>query len=800
MHPKYLRILEYPKILEQLAGHTAFSASQALALVLTPSNDLEIVRRRQAETLEASSLLDTGFSAGIGGARDVRPLLEDVRRGITLLPAQLLDIKATLLSGRSLRNAINKVAGQFPLLAEMAGRIEECAGLVAELSRCLDERGEVLDDASPALARIRRDLRLAHARLLEHLNRLLSGPDTAQYLQEAIITQRNGRYVIPVKAEFKGRIPGLVHDQSGSGATLFVEPLATVELNNQWRSLQSQEEEEIHRILAALSERVNREGASIERTVSALADLDLALAKAKYARAIRARAPILTGFSRPRGAEINHPGVTLDLRQARHPLLDPQTVVPIDVRLGPDYFILVITGPNTGGKTVSLKTVGLLAAMAQAGLFIPAQDDSQLSVFDNIFADIGDEQSIEQSLSTFSSHMTNIVEILEQADSHSLVLLDELGAGTDPEEGSALARAILSHLARRGITTLATTHYSELKVYAHSTPGVQNASVEFDVETLSPTFKLTIGLPGRSNAFAIARRLGLSNGIVEEAAGMVSSESLEAESLLAGIKEAQRQALEERSRAAQERQEAERLRRELNEKLAEIEAARRDVLDEARRQARAELDALRLELEQMRAQAKETLQAATRAGELATLDRIEETVEQAAESYQPLETEPAPAEAGPWVLPQVGDTVWVDGLNVLAEVTELSGEEVEVQAGSFRVRVPTRSVVVRHHAPAPASEPSEPARRPALNAPRPPLELDLRGLRAEEALIDLDRYLNDAVLSDLPWARIVHGKGTGALRQAVRAHLSAHPLVASYRAGDDKEGGDGVTVVTFSRS
>jgi DNA mismatch repair protein MutS2 len=800
MHPKYLRILEYPKILEQLAGHTAFSASQALALALTPSNDLEIVRRRQAETLEASSLLDTGFSAGIGGARDVRALLEDVRRGITLLPAQLLDIKATLLSGRSLRNAINKVAGQFPLLAEMAGRIEECAGLVAELSRCLDERGEVLDDASPALARIRRDLRLAHARLLEHLNRLLSGPDTAQYLQEAIITQRNGRYVIPVKAEFKGRIPGLVHDQSGSGATLFVEPLATVELNNQWRSLQSQEEEEIHRILAALSERVNREGASIERTVSALADLDLALAKAKYARAIRARAPIITGFSRPRGAEINHPGVTLDLRQARHPLLDPQTVVPIDVRLGPDYFILVITGPNTGGKTISLKTVGLLAAMAQAGLFIPAQDDSQLSVFDNIFADIGDEQSIEQSLSTFSSHMTNIVEILEQADSHSLVLLDELGAGTDPEEGSALARAILSHLVRRGITTLATTHYSELKVYAHSTPGVQNASVEFDVETLSPTFKLTIGLPGRSNAFAIARRLGLSNGIVEEAAGMVSSESLEAESLLAGIKEAQRQALEERSRAAQERQEAERLRRELNEKLAEIEAARRDVLDEARRQARAELDALRLELEQMRAQAKETLQAATRAGELATLDRIEETVEQAAESYQPLETEPAPAEAGPWVLPQVGDTVWVDGLNVLAEVTELSGEEVEVQAGSFRVRVPTRSVVVRHHAPAPASEPSEPARRPALNAPRPPLELDLRGLRAEEALIDLDRYLNDAVLSDLPWARIVHGKGTGALRQAVRAHLSAHPLVASYRAGDDKEGGDGVTVVTFSRS
>lgn len=801
MDPKYLRTLELPKILQQLAAHTSFSASHELALNLSPATDLDEVRRRQEETMEAGALLALKAGLSIGGARDVRPLLNDSRRGAILLPLQLLDIKATLLSGRVLRTTITRLRAQFPRLAEIAGRIEDCAHVVAEIRRCINERGEVVDDASPNLTLIRRELRLAHDWLMDRLNRLVTSPENAPFLQEALITQRGGRYVIPLKAECKGRIPGLIHDQSASGATLFIEPLATVELNNQWRELQLQEENEIRRILAGLSELVAQEADLIERTVEALAELDLAFAKAKYAQTLKAVSPILVPFSRPRASEekgIQHPGTTIDLRKARHPLLNPATVVPIDVHLGPDYFVLVITGPNTGGKTVALKTVGLLAAMAQAGLAIPVEEGSRLSVFDGIYADIGDEQSIEQSLSTFSSHMTNIVDILRRATPQSLVLLDELGAGTDPEEGSALARAILSHVVQRSITTFATTHYSELKIYAHITPGVQNASVEFDPETLSPTYELTIGLPGRSNAFAIARRLGLPAEIIDHAAGMVSSESLQAESLLAQIKETQRQILLEQQRAAIAREEAERLRQELEGKLREIEAARQEIFEEARQQAHQELAALREELRQIRAQARMAWSSAAGSEALARLSELRQSLEKVEEEWEAREPAPSTWEPTSWTPPQVGDMVWVEGLNVTGEVIAVAGEEVEVQAGAFRARVPLHSVVVRPRSAAAPLE-SRPSKRPKPAGSHPPLELDLRGLRVEEALLRLEKYLDDAFLSDLPWVRIVHGKGTGALRHAVRERLSEHPHVASFRAGEAGEGGDGVTVVTFAR-
>ena len=477
MDTKYLQTLEFPKILERLSQHTAFSAGRDLALALKPSPDLEEAQQRQRETSEARKLLEAKTDLSLGGARDVRPLLKSAGLRAILLPAELLDIRATLVSGRTLKRTITRLAAQFPLLAAKASRIEECAHVVAEISRCISDRGEVVDEASQSLARIRRDLKEAHERLLDRLNRIVASPANASFLQEPLVTQRGGRYVILLKAEFKGRIPGVVHDQSASGATLFIEPLATVELNNRWRELQLEEEREIQRILAALSALVAEEGAFIECTVQVLAELDLAFAKAKYADEIQGVEPQLVPFKvvRAKGQRatpsVQHPGATIQLQKARHPLLDPATVVPIDVHLDDNYFILVITGPNTGGKTVSLKTVGLLGLMAQAGLHIPTEESSALSVFSGIYADIGDEQSIEQNLSTFSSHTTNIINILGKADSHSLVLLDELGAGTDPSEGSALARAILSHFLRQRITTLVATHYPELKVYAHATPG-----------------------------------------------------------------------------------------------------------------------------------------------------------------------------------------------------------------------------------------------------------------------------------------------------------------------------------------
>ncbi|MGC8838165.1 MAG: endonuclease MutS2 [Anaerolineae bacterium] len=788
MDDSYLDLLEFPKILAQLARHTSFSAGRELALALRPTTSLTEARARQEETREARQFLATS-PITLGGARDVRPLLDRAVRRAMLLPAELLDIRQTLLVARTLRRNLVRSSGQFPRLAEVASRLEECAHVVAAVGAALNEKGEVLDTASPRLAEIRRDLRAAHERLLERLQRMVASPEVAPFLQEPLVTQRHGRYVIPLRAEFKGRVPGLVHDQSASGATLFIEPLATVELNNQWRELQLQEEQEVDRILLGLTDLVAEEAPFIQQTVEALAELDLIFAKARYAEAIRGVEPHLVPFrQRQEDEAVPHPGSVIELWQARHPLLDPEKVVPIDIYLGDDYFVLVLTGPNTGGKTVTLKTVGLLAAMAQAGLAIPAAEGSRLTVFNGIYADIGDEQSIEQSLSTFSSHMGRIIRILQEADSRSLVLLDELGAGTDPVEGSALARAILSHLVARRITTLATTHYSELKVYAHKTPGVQNASVEFDPETLAPTYEVTIGLPGRSNAFAIARRLGLDPAIVQEAQGMVSPDVLEAESLLADIKEAQREALRAREAAARERAEAEALRRELAQRLAEVERARREVLQKAREEAVREVEEVRRELARLRRLWQRG--PAPQLPPAEDLEAAEERLEDLLEELAPIRTKPA---LGLPFQPRPGDRVWVPSLRMAGEVAHVDEGEAEVQVGSFRVRVPVEDLE--------AQSEGEPLKGPArvelrgLGAGAVPAELNCRGLTVEEALEQVGKYLDRAFLAGLPQVRIIHGKGTGALRRAVREELARHPLVASFRPGARHEGGDGATVV-----
>ena len=785
MESKYLLTLEYDKILERLAQHTSFSAGRELALALLPSTEASEVRRRQQETSEARALLDLRPDISLGGARDIRPLVGRARLGVTLLPSDLLEVRDTLVSARTLKRTIARLSQQFPLLSGLALWLEECTDLVNEIGRCINDRGEVVDTASPRLARIRQELAGARDRLLERLQHLLASADVAPYLQEAIITQRSGRYVIPIRAEAKGRVPGIVHDESASGATLFIEPLATVELNNRWRELEIEERHEIERILRALSDQVAENGAAIERTVEVLARLDLALAKGRYSHELRAVAPRLWVPGQPVGEP--KPKAPLTLLRARHPLLPAETVVPIDVWLGGDFSVLVVTGPNTGGKTVTLKTVGLLSLMHQAGLHLPVDADSILPVFSGVYADIGDEQSIEQNLSTFSSHMTTIIDILRQAGPGSLVLLDELGAGTDPVEGAALAQAIIRALLARQVLAIATTHYSDLKLFAYSTPGVSNASVEFDVETLSPTFELTIGLPGRSNALAIAERLGLPRELIEEARALVAPEDRQADTLLAEIKEAREAAQVALQEAQQARAQAEEERQALARELAAIDETRRQAIEEARAQIQRELEAVRTELRSISAG-------------LATETLTQDWLRQASERVRQLEKEALPAPPPPPPPPpsgpiEVGDTVLVTNLGQVGELVSLANGEAEVQIGSFRLRTRADALELRHRR---AHKTTSPPQVPRVNVPSPGLELDLRGQRVEEALPRLDKYLDNAYLAGLPYVRIIHGKGTGTLRQVVREALAQHPLIASYRPGEREEGGDGVTVATLA--
>jgi DNA mismatch repair protein MutS2 len=803
MDSRSLHVLEFEKIRDRLAAFASFSLGVERCRDLMPTDDIRLAREWQAETREARRLIEEKSDVHLGGVHDLRPLTEQALRASPLLPVDLNHVRYTLQRARSLQRTLGRLSEQFPYVADVAARISVPQDVVDEIGRCIDERGEVLDSASETLARVRRELREAHGRLMEKLQRLIGAPTNQPFLQEAIITQRQGRYVIPLRAEFKGRIPGLVHDQSGSGATVFIEPLAVVDLNNKWRESQLAEEEEIRRILTALTERIADAAGPIRRTVEALGDLDLIFAKARYANEVRATEPELVPFRSDTSARpaqdpqtgFDHPGSTIRLFQARHPLLDPLTVVPVDIYLDDDYFVLVITGPNTGGKTVTLKTTGLLTLMAQAGLAIPAADGSALSVFEQVFADIGDEQSIEQSLSTFSSHMTHIVEILEGADSRSLVLLDELGAGTDPEEGAALAQALLDTVLARSITTLATTHYSELKVFAHSTPSVSNASVEFDIETLSPTYKLSIGLPGRSNAFAIAQRLGLSSEIVTRAEALVSPGSLEAEAMLAEIKRARESALAAESEAKAAQRHTEALNADLHYRLAKAEEARREVVSEARRQAQGELEAIRGEIAEWRSRMPAAGGEATppdRGRHQAWLAEAEAILSQRARETQPLPPLAAPEPViidGPL---QAGDQVWVPSLGASGEVAVVGAHDVEIKVGSFRLKLAQSRVELRQRGEQLAMQVHSAGSLPQPSSPG--MELDLRGLTVDDMLIELDRYLDTAYLAGLPFVRLIHGKGTGALRQAVRDELRGHPLVSEFRPGDSAEGGEGVTV------
>ncbi|WP_322798149.1 endonuclease MutS2 [Thermoflexus sp.] len=778
-----LNTLEWPKILERLAAFTAFPWSAEKARALRPSTDLAEVQARLAETEEARRLLALEPGLDLGGVRDLRPLLKAASHGATLAPADLLAARDTIQAARRIRRLLLRRADGLPHLARHAGRMQEFPELEAEIERCLDEAGEVKDDASPTLRNLRMEIRRLTHELQARLQGYLTDPRYAPYLQEPLITMRGGRFVLPVKAEHKGKIPGLVHDSSASGATLFIEPLPIVEMGNRLRALQAQEEKEVARILAALSAAVGARAEGIWLTLEALADLDLALAKARYAIALRAERPEIVPW--PEEPPEERTASPLWLRQARHPLLDPQRVVPIDVTPDPFTFILVLTGPNTGGKTVTLKTVGLLAVMAQSGLHIPAAEGSRLPVFDGIYADIGDEQSIEQNLSTFSAHLLNILGFLESATARSLALLDELGAGTDPMEGAALARAILEHFHARKTTTLVATHFPELKLWAQTTPGAINASMEFDPETLAPTYRLRIGLPGRSNAFLIARRLGMPEALIDRAQGYISPQALRLEALLAEAERLRAEAARAHEEAKRARAVAQALESEWRERLAQIEAERERILREAREQIEALLQEAREEIERirrpLRAMHQAEVEAARRRLE-ALQARMRETLARAA---SPMEAPAEPAFA-------VGDRVWVRPLQMEGEILSLEGEEADVQVGRWRLRMALVDLE-RRERPQPA--PSTPAPATALRPPQVPLDFDLRGMRVEEALPALEKFLDEAFLAGMPFVRIIHGKGTGALRRAVRERLKTHPHVESMEPTPD----DGATIVRFAR-
>jgi DNA mismatch repair protein MutS2 len=787
-----LRALEFAAITERLATLTAFEPSRELARELIPLADAAHVALLQDQTDEAARLLDDQAQASIGGARDVRQPLERAARGGRLAASELLDLAVTLDATERFAGRLRSWGG--PHLAALRDELDPAPELAARIARSVDEAGEVLDSASPELAAIRKRLRTAQDRVRERLNAMLRSSTMAGLIGEPIVTVRAGRYVIPIRAEAKGRVKGIVHDQSASGATLFVEPLTVVELNNTWTEATLAEQAEEERILEALSREVEARAESLRASLHALARADLWLARARLGEQMDAVRPALADDA-------------AELLSARHPLLG-EGAVPIDLRIGDrfGYRALVVTGPNTGGKTVSLKTLGLLSLMHQAGLRVPAASGARLPVFAHVMADIGDEQSIAQSLSTFSSHLRNVVRFVAAAGPSTLVLLDEVGAGTDPAEGSALAMAIVARLLDAGAMVAATTHYAELKTFATEHPGVSNAAVEFDVTTLRPTYRLTIGLPGKSQAFAIAERLGLPAEILSDARQRISIEHASMEETLAAIARAQEEqaaALEaassERAKAAEERQRAEsgvaRARREAGEILADARRAADDLLARVER----EVADTRRELSRQRNMAGG--RGAANAAALEALGR--RTAERRAEPSPAAEPRPEAdpsTDDGGGPQPRVGLFGRSRTLGSTGRIVEISGRtgRVTIETEGARLVIPSDDVEV---VPEPISGPTprdlaaEELRRRAAARVSP--SIDLHGERVEAALERLTSYLDDALLAGLDSAVIVHGVGTGALRRAVREALREHPRVRGFRGGRKDEGGEGATVAEF---
>lgn len=784
MDERTLRTLEFAKIKEMLAERTATSLGREVVESLAPATDFLEVQHRQAETSEARRLYEAGRSIPLGGLHDLRPHVQRAVRGGMLEPGDLLEVADTAASSRRLKRFLEQQEG-VPILTALSRMLGTFDHLEAEIRRAIDEAGEVRDDASPALAEIRRSKRILQNRMKERLEAFVRGP-AARYLQDPIVTIREGRFVVPVKIEYRAQVPGIVHDQSASGSTLFIEPMEIVEMNNDLRELALKEREEVARILTRLSGLVARDADALLDTLQAVAQIDFASAKGRLSLDLDCVEPEL----------VREP--ILEIRKGRHPLLKGR-VVPIDVHIGIAFDTLVITGPNTGGKTVALKTMGLFALMAQAGLHLPAAPGTRVGVFQQVFVDIGDEQSIEQSLSTFSGHMTNIIRILDALDGPALVLLDELGAGTDPTEGAALAMSILEHLHRRGAKTVATTHYSELKTFAYTRARVENASVEFDVETLQPTYRLLIGVPGSSNAFEISRRLGLSPHIVDRARQFLTREQERVEDLIQGIHATRAELEKELAEARRLRAEAQRMREEYERRYGDAQRKAAEVVEKARAQAQQILATARREAEAVIAELKQALREQREAERLQAIQSARDRLARARAAVEPTEEELRARRKGE--VPQglkPGDRVRIVSLDttgyVLAE-PDAQGN-VLVQAGIIKMTVALEDLERAEEEP-PAAAAGGRTRARALGAAKARAispEIDLRGLMVDEALERVDKFLDDAVLAGLDQVRIIHGKGTGALRKAVTEALRHDRRVVSYRLGGVGEGGDGVTV------
>ncbi len=789
MNSKVLRVLEYNKIIERLTDKATSEQGRKLTAALEPMTDLEAIRKAQTETADALGYLLRKGSTSFGGNKDLGMCIRSLEIGSTLSIAELLRIAAFLENVNRIKSYGRKEREDTPAdsLDEYFESLEPLTPLSNEIRRCILSEEEIADDASPALKKIRRSMAIANDRIHSQLASMISG-SCRTYLQDAVVTMRNNRYCIPVKSEYKGQVQGMVHDQSSTGSTFFIEPAAVVNLNNELRELEIKEQEEIAVILADLSAQAGAYTELLTGNQKAMTALDFIFAKAALALEQNATMPVFNTEHQIR------------IRQGRHPLLDKKKVVPIDIQLGIDFDLLVITGPNTGGKTVSLKTVGILTLMGQAGLHIPALDRSELSIFEEVYADIGDEQSIEQSLSTFSSHMTNIVSILQQADGGSLCLFDELGAGTDPTEGAALAISVLDHLHGRGIRTMATTHYSELKVYALSTPFVENASCEFSVETLRPTYRLLIGIPGKSNAFAISSKLGLPDHIIEDAKRHITEDKESFEDLLANLENSRVTIEKERLEIAGYKEEVKALKQKLEAKQEKIDQAKEKILRQANEEAREILrNAKELADETIRVFQKAEAGISIKDLEKSrqkVRDKISEKNEKLTlKNDKPTHKVLKPTQIKP------GDSVKVVSMGLKGTVSSLPDKNgnLFVQCGIIRSKVSLNDLVLIEEETINTGkmQRSSSGKLKMSKSYSISTEINLLGRTVDEALSELDKYLDDAYLAHLPSVRVVHGKGTGALRNAVHNYLRKNRVVKNYRLGEYGEGDAGVTIVEF---
>ena len=790
MNSKVLKTLEYEKIIEHLVSFAGSVPGKELCQKLLPSSDIEEIRTMQQETSLALSMIFQKGSVSFSGITDIRGSLKRLEVGSILNPKEILQICRLLeVCNRVKAYSRKESTEEEPnALDIMFDDLQPLTPVASEIRRCILSEDEISDDASSTLKSIRRSMGQINDKVHAQLASMVNGSDRT-YLQDAVVTMRNGRYCLPVKSEYRGQIPGMIHDQSSTGSTIFVEPMAVMQLNNQLRELEIQEEKEIEVILANLSSQAAEYSEILDTDLMLLTKLDFIFARAQLSKSYNGSEPIF-----------NENGI-INIKKGRHPLLDKKSVVPIDIRIGKDFELLIITGPNTGGKTVSLKTVGLFTLMGQAGLHIPAFDKSELAVFTEVFADIGDEQSIEQSLSTFSAHMTNIVSILEKADEHSLVLFDELCSGTDPTEGAALAISILSSLHRRGIRVLATTHYSELKVFALTTAGVENGCCEFNVETLRPTYRLLIGVPGKSNAFAISSKLGLSDDIIEEAKTHLSDQDEDFESLISDLETGRKDLERQQEEAQRYKEEVEVLKKRLEQKQESMDASRERILREANEKAHAILREAKeyadTTIKNFNKFGKEGIDSRAMEQERSRLREKMNSVEK----DMTLKTKSRSSKA---LRPQdihLGDSVRVLSMNLKGTVSSLPNTkgDLVVQMGILRSQVNINDIELIQDATTstPNKGRTSTGQIRMSKSSSVGMEVNLLGKTVDEALAELDKYLDDAYLSHMPSVRVVHGKGTGALRKAIHNYLRKQKHVASYRLGEFGEGDAGVTVVTF---